>query len=311
MGRELRDGIILQSMNKSGSSKPLIQLGWLRALLYFIAFFIVTGIVLAIYISGLQKGNLDVSGLQALMKGGKPGLVTLFLFVLTLLLTYVFRRWVDRKSFISLGLDFDGHGREAVAGGMLAIFIICASSLLLKMTDHLKWMDIIFDAKALFLAFGTIALIAFYEELIFRGYILNNLMDSFPKWLALLISAILFMIFHWTGPSSIGFFSLANSLIMGLLLGLNYIYTRNLWFSICFHIGWKFLEGPVLGFSGDDSFQTLLQTELHGDENFTGGANGLEGSVFLMAISLLSLVVLYLFLQKKLNPQSQPAPGRI
>ncbi len=133
-------------------------------------------------------------------------------------------------------------------------------------------------------------------------------MDSFPKWLALLISAILFMIFHWT---TLGFFPLVNMLIMGLILGLNYIYTRNLWFSICFHIGWKFMVGPVLGFSGDESFQTLLQTEMNGDENLTGGTNGLEGSVLFMAASLLSLIALYLFLQKKLNPGSQPAPGRI
>ena len=71
------------------------------------------------------------------------------------------------------------------------------------------------------------------------------------------------------------------------------------------------MVGPVLGFSGDESFQTLLQIDLHGDESITGAANGLEGSVFLMAVSLLSFVAVYLFLQKKLNPQSQPVPGRI
>ncbi len=172
-------------------------------------------------------------------------------------------------------------------------------------------MDILFDLKSLFLAFGTIALIAFYEEVIFRGYILSNLMESFSKWLALVISVLLFMSFHWTARSSSGFFSLANLLIIGLILGLNFIYTRNLWFSICFHIGWKFMEQPVFGYSGSVSFQALLQPELKGDETFTGGSNGLEGSVIMMAISLLSLVLLFLFLQKKLSPQSLPVPNRI
>jgi uncharacterized protein len=295
-------------MNKSVSYKPLISAGWLRVLLFFIAFVIITGSVLSIYVLGLHMVKPDSSGIHDLMKGDKLWLSTLFLFVLTFLLSYIFRRWIDRKSFVSLGFNLEGHGREAIAGGMLAIFIVGASSLLLKWTGHLKWMDIIFDPNALFLAFGTIVLIAFYEELIFRGYILNNLMDSFPKWLALLISALLFMLFHWT---SLGFFPLLTTLIMGLILGLNYLYTRNLWFSICFHILWKFLEGPILGFSSDESFQSLLQTDLNGDENITGAANGLEGSVFLVAVSLLSLVALYLFLQKKLNPQSQPVQGRI
>ena len=298
-------------MDKSGSFKPLISQGWLRALLFLIAFGLATGISLGVYLIVLHKGSPDTAGLENLTRGNNLLLTTAIIFALSLLLTFVFRRWVDRKSFVSLGLDFNGHGADAIAGGMLATFIICASSLILKATGHLKWMDIIFDSRALFLAFGSAVIISFYEELIFRGYILNNLMDSFPGWLALVISAVLFMIFHWTGQSSIGFFTLANSLIMGLLLGLNYMYSRNLWFSFCFHIAWKFMEGPAFGYSGDESFQTFLQPELNGDINITGGANGLEGSVILTAVALLSLIALYLFLQRKFNPRFRPTPGRI
>jgi uncharacterized protein len=298
-------------MDKSGSIKPLISQGWLRALLFLIAFGLATGIFLGVYLFTMHKGSPDTPGIENLLKGNNLLITTAIIFALSLILTFVFRRLIDRKSFVSLGLDFNGHFGEAIAGGMLAIFIICAGSLLLKVTGHLKWMDIIFDPRALFLSFGSVVIVSFYEELIFRGYILNNLMDSFPGWLALTISALLFMIFHWTGQSSVGFFPLANLLIMGLILGLNYIYTRNLWFSICFHFAWKFMEGPAFGYSGDDSFQTFLQPELNGDLNFTGGANGLEGSVILMAVALLSLIALYLFLQRKFNPRFRPAPGRI
>ena len=192
-------------MAKSRSFQPLIRQGWLRALLFFIAFGLVSGICITVYFITLHKTNLNGHGFQILMNGGNDLPVIGILFTLGLLVTYVFRRWIDRKTFISLGLDFNGHGREAIAGGMLAVFIICLSSLLLKVTGHLKWMDIIFDPKALFLAFGSTVVIAFYEELIFRGYILNNLMESFPKWLALIISAVLFMLYHLTSQSSIGF----------------------------------------------------------------------------------------------------------
>jgi len=298
-------------MIKSGTIKPLIRQGWLRASVFFIAFCLAAGLMTGVFLLVSHKGNPDVSGLQNLMKGNNLLVTTGIVFVLSFALIFVFRRWVDRKSFISLGLNIQGHGGDAIAGGMLATFIICACSLLLKATGHLKWMDILFDSRALFLALGSVVIISFCEELIFRGYILNNLMDSFPGWLALLISALLFMIFHGTGQASIGFFSLANSLIMGLILGLNYIYSRNLWFSISFHIAWKFMEGPVFGFSGDEYFQTLLQPDLNGDVNITGGVNGLEGSAILLAAALLSLVALYLFLQRKFNPGFRPAPGRI
>ncbi len=295
-------------MNKSGNSRPLLEKGWLRSLLYMIALLILTVILLSLFIWGRYNGKFNANTFQSLIKGENLWILTLIIFILAVIITFVFRHWVDRKSFISLGLKYEGHGQEAIAGAMLAVFIICGTSLLLKATGHLKWVEVIFDPRTIFLAFGSAVLVAFYEELIFRGYLLSNLMDSFPKWLALLISALLFMIFHWT---NLGFFPLANMFIMGLILGLYFIYTRNLWFSICFHIGWIFMAGPVLGFSGDDSFQTLLQIEMNGDENITGGAGGLEGSVLLTAFSVLSLVALYLILQKKLNPGSQPIPGRI
>ena len=44
-------------------------------------------------------------------------------------------------------MDIYGRPLQAAA---LAIFIIGASSLILKATGHLKWMDIIFDPRALF-----------------------------------------------------------------------------------------------------------------------------------------------------------------
>ncbi len=295
-------------MYKKYSSAAIFGKGWLRVLIFVVSFLILMLIGLAILAFGFHKGDFSSSGIQSLAKDGNLWTMTLIFFVLSVLTTFAFRHWIDRKSFISLGLDPVGRWREAVAGIMLAIFIISAVSLLLKATGHLKWTEIIFDPRILFLSFGSAVLISFSEELIFRGYILNNLLGSFSKWIALSISAILFMIFHWT---SLGFFSLANSFVMGLILGLNYIYTRNLWFSICFHISWNFMIGPILGFSGDESFQTLLQTELNGDENITGGTNGLQGSVFLLAVSLISLAALYLFLQKKINPVSQPVPGRI
>ncbi len=295
-------------MYKKNSSAAIFGKGWLRVLIFVISFLIILLIGVAILVFGFQKGDFSSSGIQSLAKGGNLWTMTLLFFVLSVLTTFAFRHWIDRKSFISLGLDIVGRWREAAAGSMLAVFIISAVSLLLQATGHLKWTEIIFDPRILFLSFGSTVLISFSEELIFRGYILNNLLGSFSKWTALSISAILFMIFHWT---SLGFFSLANSFVMGLILGLNYIYTRNLWFSICFHISWNFMIGPVLGFSGDESFQTLLQTEFKGDENITGGTNGLQGSVLLLAVSLIGLAALYLFLQKKINPVSQPVPGRI
>jgi len=295
-------------MIKADSSRPLIRQGWLRVLLYIVALLLISGITLAIYIASKFKGNLSAaSGLNM----NTPALQLLPVLPV-LVVTYIFRRWVDRESINSLGLMFRGYGKQAVAGGALAIFTLCAAALFLRITGHLKWVDFIFDARALFLAFGSTALLAFFTELVFRGYMLNNLISSFPGWLALTISTLLYLVFNPANTFfSFDFFTWTNTIIFGLLLGLNYLYTKNLWFSIFFHMGWKFFLGPVLGVSGNEYFQTLLESELNGGVNITGGAKGLEGSVTLLAASLLSLIALYVILRSKSNPLSQPVPGRI
>jgi hypothetical protein len=295
-------------MNSPLALIPLIKTAWLRVMIYLLALMIVACVVLASFIVGAHKGNFNVSGIRELMTGSNRAVIVLIFFILTVLITYIFRRWIDRKTFISLGLELKDHTRDLISGASLALFIMCSSCLIIQATGHLKWMDFIFDPKFQFLAFGTIGLTALYEELIFRGYVLGNLLESFPKWLSLIISALLFMAFHWNAT---GFFPLVNTLILGLITGMFYLYAQNLWFSICFHWAWKYMAGPILGFGDESSTQSLLQSSLLGDENITGGAAGLQGSLILTAVSLLCLVALYFTLQKKLNPKSQPVQGQI
>jgi uncharacterized protein len=289
--------------------KPLIGQGWLRVLVFMVSFLLLTGITLFSILKFVLKQSAEITETTSAI-AGNTYLFVIVVFLIGILVTFVFRRWIDRKSFLSMGLDVHDRLHDAIAGLGLSVFIIGISSLFLQFSGYLKWTDIIYDPKNLFLSLGAIILIAFYEELIFRGYVLNNLMESMPKWLALGISSLLFMLVESFGPHA-GFFSWINTLVMGLILGLNYIYTRNLLFSIFFHAGWLFIQGPLLGFTLNANFPTLLQTELYGNENISGGANGLQGSLVLVVVSLLGLAVLYFFLQNKLRKQSQPAPDRI
>src|SRR5947199_6088422 len=151
-------------MDKPGSIKPLISQGWLRALLFIIALGIAAAIFLGIYLITAMKGNPDSQGVDSLLKGNSFFVTAVIIFVLSLALTYVFRRWVDRKSFISLGLDFKGHGADAVTGAMLATFIVCASSLLLKITGHLNGWIYYLMARRCFWLLGVLALFLFMKN---------------------------------------------------------------------------------------------------------------------------------------------------
>jgi hypothetical protein len=295
-------------MNLLVPPAPLVKSAWLRVIMYVAALIIAVVIVLASFILGMHKGNPDMTKVMELFTGNQMAVLVLLLFGLGLLITYIFRRWIDRKSFISLGLDVEDHIREAISGGALAVFILASTCLILQATGHLKWMDFIFDPRFQFIALGTAALSAFTEELIFRGYILGNLLESFPGWLALTIATMVFAVFHLTLT---GFFPMFNVLLLGIITGIFYLYTRNLWFSVFFHWVWTYMIGPVLGLGNEPAAQSFLQSSLFGDENITGGVSGLQGSAILMAVALVSAITLTIILQKKFKLQSPPVPGRI
>jgi membrane protease YdiL (CAAX protease family) len=270
------------------TSTPLIKHGWMRAMLLFVAF-IGAGVL-----AGLAGGlfQLTAAADQRLLNS-----VTLALFVfegVALVFAILFRRYIDRRPVKSLGLQWQGFQPDALTGICLGLALLGAGSLVLLATHHLEWTDIHFSASDLFAGLVLMLLIAFTEEMVFRGYILNNLMESMNKWMALGISAALFTFAHGSNPG-ISFIAVINLLLAGLLLGINFIYTRNCWFAICFHFSWNFVQGPVLGYEVSGlPLQSVLQPSLQGPWWLTGGSFGMEGSFVATGLLLIALLFLYI-----------------
>jgi membrane protease YdiL (CAAX protease family) len=146
--------------------------------------------------------------------------------------------------------------------------------------------------------------IAVGEEMVFRGYILNNLMQSLNRWLALAISAALFALMHSNNPN-VDLIAMVNLFGGGLLLGINYIFTKNLWFSIMLHTAWNFLQGPVLGFPVSGvNLPSILHLELKGSSLMSGGAFGLEASLITSILVIVAVLLLYIVYRSR--TQSQP-----
>ena len=291
-------------MNNTSDKKPLIKEGWLRVLLFMIAFLLIAFLVAIIVL--LLVAPINLSELPSDMGSHISDFISHSLWVMVLIefltsviAVFIFRKYIDRKTMVSLGLSTKGRIPEMVSGFFLAPALIGLGALFLFVTKHLEWDNNDFDAKAFLIDMGSLILIAFGEELVFRGYVLNNLMQSFHKWVALIISAVLFMLYHMTNPG-IGTLPLVNLFLAGLLFGINYVYTKNLWFSILMHFSWNFFQGLLYGFkvSGVE-FSSLLQTTLKGDASITGNGFGFEGSVVASLLLFISLAVFYLVYERK------------
>jgi membrane protease YdiL (CAAX protease family) len=278
-------------MNKT-IQKPLIKHGWVRAVVYFICallivflFSFVGSLVADAFVVGTEKGADNI--LQF-------GIVYLIMGAGVFLITWIFRKFVDRESFESLGFGLKNRQQEAAIGFFSASALLGIGSLILIAAGFLNVYPGTFDPGRFMFQLVLMVAVTFIEEVMFRGYLLNNLMQSTSRWIALVISAVLFAVFHSTNPG-ITFLSTLNIFLAGIFLGLNYIYTKNLWFSIVFHFAWNFLQGPVLGYEVSGlQVSSLLQQSLSGPELWTGGRFGFEGSLlcpllFAVAIPLYTL----------------------
>jgi membrane protease YdiL (CAAX protease family) len=270
--------------------KPLVQQGWLRVVLLISCLLLLLQIFsLAIgrfFEAPAPAGNGDVLSDTRQLMG-------LFLPVAVSVLTvFLFRKYVDKKSISSLGFQTNGYLPAAGTGLSLALFILGAGTLVLVANQNLRWTDINFDPAQLFLGLGLMVIIAVSEEMVFRGYVLNNLLQSTSKWNALIVSAAVFAIFHINNPG-ITYVAIFNVFAAGLLLGVNYIFSGNLWFGILLHATWNFYQGSILGFKVSGlGLPSLLHQDLSGNPLLTGAAFGFEGSVLNGGLTLMAVVVM-------------------
>jgi len=275
---------------------PAIKQGWVRAIVFFIVYLGTYFLVSAL--GGVVWALQQAPGATTDLLHNRSFNILLLLVngLVSIGLAFIFRRFIDRRSIRSMGFGWKGRQRSAWAGFVLGIIILGVGSLLLYFTQHIDWVDTRLDMGAIGEGLGLFLLTALGEEIIFRGYVLNNLLDSMNKWTALVVVSLLFALVH-LGNAGLNPVGILNLVAGGVLLSINYIFTRNLWFSIFFHFSWNFFQGVVLGYevSGLD-MQPIWHMERKGDDLLTGGAFGFEGSA--VATGLL-LMAIFLCLQRK------------
>lgn len=283
------------------TQKPLINQGWIRALLYIIG---VASIVYAAQVYGDNimnrfKAGTESSDESVVAFGLLYGLMGACIFVLTLLM----RRFIDRKSFSSLGFRWKGYSNEAGLGFFTALAMLGVGSLILVASGYISFISATFTINPLLIEIALMIVVAFVEELMFRGYLLNNLLQSMNKWVALVLSAVLFAVFHQANPD-VNVFAIVNIVLAGVLLGINYIFTKNLWFSICFHFAWNYFQGPVLGYDVSGlKVTSIVQQSVSGPQVWTGGPFGFEGSLLCPLLFVITISIFVYVFSRRYEPK--------
>lgn len=220
----------------------------------------------------------------------------------TIAVVFFFRRDLDNRSISSMGFPLKGKSKDLLWGFIVPASIIVIGTTILYISNSISIIGIDFNASDFIYGFLLFIIVALNEEILCRGYILNNLMDTMNPYWSLIISSSLFTLMHGFNDnlSWLGFFDL---FIAGILLGSTYIYTRNLWFPISFHLFWNFIQGSVFDYNVSGlNINSLFKFDMIVKNSFNGGDFGFEGSWLCTLLNIVAIAFIFYYYKRQNIP---------
>jgi membrane protease YdiL (CAAX protease family) len=132
------------------------------------------------------------------------------------------------------------------------------------------------------------------EELLFRGYLFQRMIEIIGVTSATILGSLLFALAHLRNPE-ISALAIINIFLAGIFFSLCYIRTGSLWLPIAAHAAWNLALAQILGtpVSGLEFGGSLLNTGRNGAAFWTGGAFGPEGGIAATVALLAGGIVLW------------------
>ena len=281
--------------------------GWLTAILSIIPFFIFVsffqGLGVGFSSASAKRGIIDFDFDKYLeIEDMKDYLVAdtiiqYFDLIGVLLLLWILMRFVDKEPFIKLGFSLKGKINDIILGMTLGLLLMAVGYTILILLGEIKFIGFNYNLKNIILLFLLFIAVSIAEETYVRGYVLKNLLQSFNPIISLIISSAIFSLLHFFNPN-VNYIALTELFIAGILLGVSYVYTKNLWFPIALHLSWNFFQ-VMFGFnvSGMDTY-SLIEFEIIENNNINGGDFGFEGSYLSILFSLIMMYFLWKYYKK-------------
>lgn len=269
--------------------------GWQRILLIIVPYIFIVGIFQ--YIGALIT-KADIVDVNSHKTSEQHIIISFFALMGTSLVIWLFMKYLDKERFMKVGFDTKNRLQEFLVGIGIGAFIMTVGYLLLLFLGEINFERVIFDFKEIIISIFLFIIVAVMEELLMRGYILKNLMISFNKYVALIISSVLFSLMHAFNPN-IDLFSLTNIFLAGILLGISYIHTKNLWFPIALHLSWNLFQ-TIFGFnvSGQKNY-SLIEFGITENNLLNGGEFGFEGSILSLIAMLITIVGIEIYYRRQ------------
>lgn len=264
--------------------RPIGQ-GWLRALLMLFAVVAAQGVTVALLLVLNWLSGHPAIGIEDLQSS--PALL-FAVNVPSIAVILAGWHWVDRGSLAQLGHPGPPTRilRNVVLGTIGGVALM---SVIVAIGVASGGWSLSFeprDGPAAWIGWTPVLLLAaYFEELLLRGYVLQNLGRRRPM-LGLVASSLVFAALHLGNPNAdsggAAFTALLtlNIVLAGLLLGLLFLRSGDLWLPLGVHFGWNWAQGVLFGLPVSGvTIPSIGQGEVLERGLLTGTAFGPESSL--------------------------------
>ncbi|HZD30345.1 MAG TPA: type II CAAX endopeptidase family protein [Candidatus Angelobacter sp.] len=220
---------------------------------------------------------------------------------------------VDSHLLAAQGLPFaPGWLRQFLTGSGLGFVLVVIAVTAVAAAGKLSFHFTLNPHSLLRVAVVLLVLLAgsLSEELMFRGYPFQRLVEAIGAGGAILVFSVLFGLVHLMNPGA-RFWGLLNTVIIGVVFSLAYLRTRALWLPWGFHFAWNATLGLVFGLpvSGIRLFNVVVHATAAGPRWLTGGDYGLEASLPGALVVLLGLAAVGRASFRQLTPPPLVLPA--
>lgn len=194
--------------------------------------------------------------------------------------------------------------KELSIGLLIGAALMILPVLLLTIMGYIHWERDVFSFSTIASGVQIFLFAAIAEELLFRGFLFQRLIQAFGKWPAQLLVAGLFLLTHLNNPGMTGIvktLASMNIFIASILFGVAFLKTKSLAMPLGLHFMANFTQGTLLGFgvSGEKDPGLLKPVFDNAPLWLSGGDFGIEASATGLFFVILIYVLLNLYLTNK------------
>ena len=273
-----------------------INYSWIKVVLFLYCFLLSSGIFhLILVIPGKPIINIFLILVGSFGRWAYREFVTIMLAnqLTSIYWVWIFHTVVNKQSFNSLGLKLNGFKKDLIYGLLIGFGIMIAGISILYSFNPRPFEPIQFSLNYHLLYVIILSLVAFGQEIAFRGFVLQTLSDSMNRYLAIGLTSLAYVFIQaHIGIWGIDFNMIIiqplvsfNLFLFGVLLGLFCTYRKNLWFAISMNFSWAYFSGPIC-----NSWTMMPLETVFGDSL---NHYNLNGSFLLTVLFLIGIIIIH------------------